>query len=308
MFKKRIVLFIFLLSLQGCNNDVDLSCSDIGPLPMSEQPLWGPSNSIAITSRSNNPVAIACHNCFSNNSNKVAASFNVIESAINSLVDIVELDVVFPKENYQQPMVSHDLDSSHVSLSSVLSNQLLLQSSVMLFIEVKGKIKNEQYIRDLLDTLMTPIYSTYQHRFINADRLITLRSFEHSTTLLTIQRVLAEDKYSSIKPFIKLSRLHFFKEESEIYAEIEQSYQCGMSMVEFDYRLGVEKIKSLNMYAEAIGMSVNVFTIDESNYIEAVQGLKEHIDVITVDVKIGAQYSSSTIPLFERVRELIVKD
>jgi len=139
MFKKIIIILSFSWLLLGCNSDNKNYCPSTAPVANSEKSIWQEYNTanIALSSKVRNPIAIACHNCFDNNSDELYDSYDVIESAINASVDIVELDIVFPDEAYQEPMVSHDQESKKVPLNSILSNQLLLQSSAILFIEVK---------------------------------------------------------------------------------------------------------------------------------------------------------------------------
>lgn len=294
--------------LQGCNDDNVNYCPDVEPVTFPDTKLWqGINSNIPQASDTKNKIAVACHNCYDNNSSDALDTFLIIESAIESVVDIVELDIVIPELTYQQPMVSHELDSTQVPLESILSNQLLQQSNTILFLEIKGKITNKQYIRDVLDVLMTFLDSSTDFTYFNRERFVALRSFEHLTTLRTVRNVLNENKYSIVKPFIKLSSLHFMKKQSTLLSEVKQSHQCGMNLVEFDYRLGVDNIMELNNYAESLGLAVNVFTIDDSNYQEAVSSLKNSIDVITVNSTLDDEHvNTKELSLFERVRNLIV--
>jgi len=287
----------------GCNSNDNVEyCPDIEPNQLSTKSLWQQFNvTVPISPISENLIGIACHNCYANQSIDILDSHLRIELAIQSQVNAIELDVVFPDENYSQPMVSHDLTSSYVPLIDVLNNALLQQSRTMIFIELKGKIVKEQYIRDVLDVLKHYETSSPQYDYLNPNRFVAIRSFEHDTTLVTARKVITEVEYLGVQPFIKLSRLHYVKKLKTLKAEVEQAYECGMSMVEFDYRIGSNDIKALNSYAETMGMAVNVFTLDESNYREAIQELKDEVDVITVTDTLNSENNS----LFERLRLLI---
>jgi len=302
---KKLAIPLLALVLQGCDSEDINYCPDVEVVANPDYSLWAENSSISFSSDGTNQIAIACHNCYSNTSSDALSTHFKVEQAIDSLVDIIELDVVFPTDNYAYPMVSHEQESNSVSLQEVLSNQILNQSQAMIFVELKGKITEKQYIRDVLDTLMIYRTSPSDFDYFSIDRPVFIRSFEHDTTLINAREVLNEETYKSVKSFVKLSRLHYVKKKKTMLAEIEQAHECGMHMVEFDQRLGLEVVKSLNEYAEDLGLSVAVFTFNESNYQGQVEELASEIDVITVEGDDNASDVVNSVPLFERIRQLI---
>jgi hypothetical protein len=281
---KIIKILILLSILSGCKESDDINyCPEINPKVTFETSYWDNVNkTLSLSNENNNPVALVCHNCYDNESADTLNTELVIESAIVDLVDIIELDVVIDEVKYEFPQVSHELSSSKVSFLEILSNEVLLQSSTSIFIELKGKITEKKYIRDILDNLMSFESSINQFNYFNEQRIVALRSYEHETTLLTAYDVLKEDKYSAIASYIKLNRIHHYKKQKVLFAEIEQSHECGMDMIELDYRLGNNSIKLLTEYAESLGIAVNVFTLDKNNYESAIKALKNNVDSFTL--------------------------
>lgn len=300
-----IKISVILIFIQGCNSENIDYCPDIDPIVSEGSSYWQESEQYLSYTSTHNPIAIACHNCYVNNSADVIDTELVIESAINNNADIVELDVVIPTDNYIGPMVSHDLKSVKVNLYDVLAVPALLQSSAGVFIEIKGKVDNKQYIRDILDTLMQFKNSVSEYSYFNQHRIIAFRSFELYSTLLTLHSVLMEDKYLTIAPFVKLNSLHYLKEQKALLAEIQQSYQCGMNMVELDYRAGASTIKTLNEYAESLGLGVGVFTLDETTFEVAIKALQDDVDVFIISTDETSKLSQTIESIFLRAREFI---
>lgn len=300
-----ITIIALSIFLQSCNQEQTDYCPDINPVVTTDSSYWQGLEQNLVYSSSNNHVAIACHNCYANNSANVFDTELIIESAINNNADIVELDVVFPVGNYVEPMVSHELNSASVRLSEVLATPLLLQSTTSIFLELKGNVEDKQLIRDVLDTLMQFKRSASTFNYFNQERIIAFRSFELYSTLLNVRSVLSEEKYMSIAPFVKLNRLHYFKKSDALFAEVQESYQCGMNMVELDYRSGIGPISALNEYAKSLGLGVSVFTLNESNFEEAIVSLKDSVDVFTISTENQSKLSQGLDSILLRARVLI---
>ncbi|WP_206484678.1 hypothetical protein [Thalassotalea sp. G2M2-11] len=302
-------MLVLLALMSACNNKDTNNCTDITPVTNSETYFWqGLDAQFAESPTTGNKVAIACHNCYINDSADVLDTYQVIEAAIEERVDIIELDIVIPNGRSKQAMVSHELASKQVSFEKIVDNSLLRQSDVNIFLEVKGKIKNKQSIRNFLDVLMKYKSEGGEYEYFNQNRMFVLRSFEYETTLYNIREVLTERKYQEIISFIKLSRIHYVKAQDAMLAEIEQAHECGMSMVELDYHLGEEQINVLNDYAESLGLGVSVYTFDEYNYKEGVSALKNNIEVMTVDSSTLIEDANLSNSLIEKVRQLILQE
>jgi glycerophosphoryl diester phosphodiesterase len=261
------------------------------------------SQNIQYTNNGTNKLAIACHNCYQNDEVLTSLTEERITSAILNDVDLIELDVIFEKN--EQIVVKHESDSNGQPLANILAIPSLVNATQLLFIEIKGEVTSKADIRLFLEKLMLPQLYNGVYSYLNAERFTILRSVENSGVLSIIKEVLNEDEFALIKPYIKLSRLHYNKKEKNIIAEINQAHQCGFHMVEFNLKMGTDVIKNLNSYAQSLGMAVNVFTLDESNYYEAVQVLKDEVDVLTVESEMGSNASYLGESIFQRIRELL---
>jgi hypothetical protein len=69
-----------------------------------------------------------------------------------------------------------------------------------------------------------------------------------------------------------------------MYNEIYQAYFCGFHVIELNIRLGVETIKTLNNYVDTLGVAVNIFTLNESNYLSLAKELKYNVDSYNVSL------------------------
>lgn len=303
--QKIITIITVSILVQACNNESINYCPDINPVVNADSIYWQNSEQYLSYSSTDNPIAIACHNCYANNSADVIDTELVIESAINNNADIVELDVVIPTDNYSGPMVSHELNSAKINLYDALAVPALLEASAGVFIEIKGKVENKQYIRDILDTLMQFQKGNFEYNYFNENRIIAFRSFELYSTLLTLRSVLMEDEYLAVAPFVKLNSLHYLNKQKVLFAEIQQSYQCGMNMVELDYRAGISTLKTLNEYAESLGLGVSIFTLDETNFELAIAELQDDVDVLIISTDNQSHLSQTTDSIFTRARAFI---
>jgi len=258
---------------------------------------------ISYTNDSVNQLALACHNCYKNNQTSIIYTEERITSAVLNDVDLIELDVVFEKN--EQIVVKHQSISQGPPLTEVLSIPTLIDATQLLFIEIKGEVSAKTDVRLFLDILMSERLDNNNFTYLNSQRFTILRSAEDEGVLWLLNEVLNEEEYAVIKPYIKLSWLHSVQKEKRIIAEINQAHQCGFHMVEFDLKMGTDSIKNLNAYAESLGMAVNVFTLDESNYFEAVNALKNDVDVLTVESGVYSDSNYFGESIFQKIRELL---
>jgi len=291
--------------ISGCNHsDEKVYCPSIEPVVNTSTVFFENTlQNISYTNDSANQLALACHNCYKNNQVSTIYTEERITSAILNDVDLIELDVVF--ETNEQIVVKHESTSQGPLFTDVLSLPSLINATQILFIEIKGEVTSKEDVRFFLDILMSHRLYNNHFTYLNPERFTTLRSIENNGVLWLMNEVLNEDKYAVIKPYIKLSRLHYKKTEKSIIAEINQAYQCGFHMVEFDLKMGTGAIKNLNAYAESLGMAVNVFTLDESNYFEAVNALKNDVDVLTVESGVYSDSNYFGESIFQKIRELL---
>lgn len=296
-----------MVSLQSCNDSDINYCPDITPVVTPETNFYQ-NVSLPLLSVDNgeNSIGITCHNCYDNNSVDANDTMHLIEYAISSGVHFIELDIVIPAEDYNGPVISHEQAGSHVLLTDIVSYSGLIESEQLLFLELKGDIASKQDIRDILNVLMSAKKSNGGFAYFNQSRFVTMRAYKHDVTLATLRDVLLESEYAQILPFIKFSRLHHPKTEQTLLAEIKQSYECGMHMVELDVRLGTDSLILLNAYAETLGLAVNIFTIDESNYRESVQSLKTEVDMLTVEERNISYSAIENSSLFDRIQTLLI--
>jgi len=89
-----------------------------------------------------------------------------------------------------------------------------------------------------------------------------------------------------------------------MYSKIDEVHSCGFHMIELDIRTELPIIKILNSYAEMKGLSVNVFTVDEFNYIEAMSALKDDVDVITLETRINDEVDFIDPNLLQSMKDM----
>jgi len=301
------VIFI-TISLQGCFHDEDSKyCPSVEPVVDANSIFFADvSQGIEYVGSGEHQLAIACHNCYDNASEYTIETEMIIESAISHNTDLIELDVVMSDAEGKAAYISHESTTTGPLFSDVIANSLLINASQILFLEIKAQLDLKENVRELFRQLMAHKINDVTYAYFNSQRFTVIRSIETDKTLRRFREVLEENEFEQIRPFIKLSRLFYPKEESAMINEIGQVHSCGFHMIELDTRIGIESIKSLNAYADTLGLAVNVFTLDESNYSSFVNELKHDVDVITVETREfnNAQETS----LFQKVRALLLTD
>ncbi|MDC1255932.1 hypothetical protein N8Z89_00025 [bacterium] len=301
----KMSIWFLIIALTGCFSDSSKYCPEVEPVVEAGNYFFeGAIQPIDFVSGSDNPLAISCHNCYQNSSDSALDTILLIESAIASGVDLIELDVTTSEQIDHNLYVSHENDSVGPLLGDVVESQVLINATQILFIEIKGQLDQKESIRSFFRTLMKHEISNGEYAYFNAQRFTVVRSVETDQTLHQFREILTEAEFENIKPFVRLSRLFSPTEESTMYAKIDEVHSCGFHMIELDIRTELTTIKTLNSYAEMKGLSVNVFTVDESNYIEVVSQLKDDVDVITVESRSndGVKFISSN--LLQSIKEM----
>ncbi|NQZ83175.1 MAG: hypothetical protein HRT52_19390 [Colwellia sp.] len=301
----KVGLWFLVISLTGCFNDSSKYCSNIEPVVEAGNYFFeGVVQPIEFVSGSDNPLAVSCHNCYQNSSASALDTIQLIESAIANGVDLIELDVTMSDEIGMNLYVSHESDVSGPLLGDVVESPVLINATQILFIEIKGQLDQKETIRSFFRSLMKHEISNGTYAYFNAQRFTVVRSSETDKTLHRFREVLTETEFENIKPFVRLSRLFSPTEESKMYAKIDEVYACGFHMIELDTRTELSTIKILNSYAEMKGLSVNVFTVDKSNYIEVMSALKDDVDVITVESRVNDEVDSINSNLLQSIKAM----
>jgi hypothetical protein len=279
------VSFFFILSIVffGCQDTNDVSCKGAIPVTFSNDSIFiNTSQNPSVVSGSGNVLALSCHNCYQNDNAFLPKSLSKIDSAINASADLIELDLVFDNQA-NEFRVSHEKESDGVLFTQIISQPMLVNTTELLFIELKQKITELSKIRSLFNSLKLHVNSTGQYAYLNQNRFVTIRHMQDSQTLSRFRNVLAEREFADIRDFVKLSRLYYKKEETQIFNEIVNAHQCGFHMIELEVGLGIEVILRLNAFAENLGLAVNVFTIINTNVDNTVSALKHDIDILTIE-------------------------
>lgn len=305
---KCFLVIFFTTILQGClDQSGSKYCPSVEPVVNVNSNFFeNISQPVQYVGTSEHQLAIACHNCYENQSEYISDSNKIIESGITNNVDFIELDIVMSDESGQEAYISHESTSTGPLFVNVIANPLLINATQILFLELKGKIDIKENIRVFFESLMQHQFHDGTYAYLNSQRFTVIRSIETDKTLRQFREVLSEEKFKVIKPYIKLSRLFYPKEESKMINEIDQVHSCGFHMIELETRLGTDVIKSLANYAKALGLAVNVFTIDDSNYASYVGSLKRDIDVLTVENRDSNGLRNTS--LFHKIREIFISD
>ncbi|GAA5142183.1 glycerophosphodiester phosphodiesterase family protein [Thalassotalea piscium] len=300
----RIILgVVAVFSLQACNQEhKELSCIDAVPAVEQGNVFFsGLAQPFSAFNYSNNPVGISCHNCYVENSSDETLA--VIDTAIKSGADIIELDVVI--SNAEQPIISHDITTSGTLFAEVVANPILKQADQILYIELKDDITSEASVRHLLTLLKQQQSSTGEYSYFNSTRFTVIRHADGYETLSNVRDVLAEAEFLAIQPFVKLSRIYFPNKS----VDVEQLYQCGYHMVEFDYRIGAKDINSYLAQTTTLGLASNVFTLDNNNFELVLADIDNVYDSITVEAKLKASsIANKTTSLFTKVKAFITNN
>lgn len=249
----------------------------------------------------NQPVAVSCHNCYLEGSSAIQSNISLISSAISGQADFIELDILYSSQEQHSPVISHDRNSAPVDFLALIDSQELINADQGLFIEVKGEFISKEQARDLFRTLATPINIFNERAYVNTSRFTFIRSYNFSEILQTLRSVLNEPEFEEVRPFIKLSRLTYVKSKNAMFAEVEETAECGFEMVEFSLQVKSNQITSLANYARTLGLLVNVFSFDEQSLDVEAEGLIDSVDVLTIK----PNKSASEQTIFEKAKSII---
>jgi len=301
-----------LLQLQACDSsNKEESCLNVVPTLTSESQLFdGVNQSISLSENSGNRLAIACHNCYDNSRLEYQDTLVKIKAAIEEGADLIELDVIQENKVDSKAVISHGgnfngLSYEGVSFEKVVENEVLTNASQILFIEIKDKIESKAHIRSILNILKQQQNSSGDSAYFRAERFTIIRSSRHYETLSNFRDIIDEAEFIEIQPYLKLSRLYLNQSHNSMVKDIFQAYQCGLDMVEFDIKTNTDTISLLSGYAKALGIAVNVFTLNEENYKPSINELKHNVDIVTVSNNVKDKSVANEISIYKRVKKLI---
>ncbi|WP_042150757.1 MULTISPECIES: hypothetical protein [unclassified Pseudoalteromonas] len=309
---KTLVTCVVLLQLQACDNsNKEESCLNVVPTLTSESKLFdGVNQNISLSEDSGNRLAIACHNCYDNSRLEYQDTLVKIEAAMEEGVDLIELDIIQENKLDAKAVISHGgnlngLSYEGGSFEKVVESEILTNASQILFIEIKDKIESKAHIRSILNILKKQRNSSGDSAYFRAERFTIIRSSRHYETLSNFRDVLSEDEFVDIQPYLKLSRLYLNQSHNSMTSDVYQAYQCGLDMVEFDIKTNTDTISLLSDYAKALGIAVNVFTLNEENYKPSINELKHNVDIVTVSTEVNNKKFENEISIYARVKKLI---
>jgi hypothetical protein len=237
IFNRFILVVLATCFIVGCNDSNDMYCQDWEPIEYSSQSIFSNVNQpVSVIAGSSNMLALACHNCYQNNNTSYTETLSLIESAIEGNADLIELDISLSDEENTTFKISHESGSLGVSFTELIAQSSLINSTQLLFIELKNELISLEQVRGFLRVLKLYSSFTEQFAYMNENRFVTIRRFDSNQTLAKFKTVLNEQEFSDIKPFIKLSRLYYKKTEAQMYEEISTAHQCGFHMVELELR------------------------------------------------------------------------
>jgi len=294
-----IFCIFFVLALSACNSDNEaVSCTDALPAVEQGHEFFGDiAQQLPISNRSNKSIAVSCHNCYSENSTEQTLA--LIQAAINAGADTIELDVI--TSNLSQLLIAHEPNVSGGLLADVITDDLLMESTQILFIELKDEVMSKSSARELLKLLKQQKDSTGKYSYLNSTRFSVIRHANGYETLSNVRDVLSEAEFLDIQPFVKLSRIYF----PDKSINVEQIHQCGFHMVEFDYRIGSQNINKKNQLAQSVGLGVNIFTLDSKNYKSVITELDQNFDSVTIEPSNKKSQVFEKNSIFEQVKQFI---
>lgn len=298
----RILIIISIFFLTGCNGNSSI-CSNVDPVVSPGDAFFeGAIQNFIELPNSNNLVGLSCHNCYLDDSQEAHKTISIIESSFSNGASLVELDVIFSDAPDKAAYISHEIGLFGPRLEDVLKDEVLTESSQILFIEIKGQVSEKEPIRKFFDVLMQQSSKLEQYAFLNAQRFTVVRSIDNRETLSLFEQVVQEEQFRNIKNFVKFSRLFYPNTEDAMINHINNAYNCGFHMVELDTRLGGDSILSLSQYARVLGLGVGVYTLGEENAKNLVTQLKHDIDVFTIeDQTSDKSYGESLINFIQQL-------
>jgi len=248
-------------------------------------------------------AGVSCHNCYDNRRNDLVATMQIIDNALYSDVDFIELDLIgaYHSENFDIN-VNHDSKDLGPKFKDIISHSRLLNISQMLLLELKFGFDSDVEIEYLLDSLMEHVDENDVYTYLNKNRLLTIKVINDFKLLAQVRDVIATEKYAKVKQYIKLSQILFSNQKVDLSRALPLIKQCGFHMVELDLRMGLESINYFSNVASELNLAVGVFSINQKNVEQYVGKLSKNINVITVHEQ-NSQLSGSN--LFDRVISLL---
>lgn len=297
----RILLILSLLILSGCQKDEEYWCSSNIEIKQDISPFFENSEiKLSQTAKLNRAVAVGCHNCYANDSSYLSDTTDKIQHAITASADVLELDFLF-KEGRSYPVITHEKDSSEVQFVDLITSPILVDAKQPLFIEIKNEFVDEEILVNMLELLKEQINDNGEYAFFNPARFTVFRNIHGFQVLAQIRDLLQTKAFIDIKPYVKLSRIHFNQSVSNLRNKIEGAAKCQFDMVEFDVQSGVSTVKELSEISASLGLAVGVFTLNSTNYKASILALKEDVDVVMVEAKLKSSQSN----LYKEVKKLI---
>ncbi len=290
---------ITLITLQACNTKSEaISCIDAHPaVDKGAEFFTGVAQPLTFSKYSSRPIAVSCHNCYRQSSTEDTIS--IIKTAIEGDADSIELDVL--TTNIEAPIIAHDPDSDGVFLNGIVGHELLIESTRILFVELKDIETPKEEGRKLLRLLKRQKKLDGKYAYFNSERFTVIRHADGYDTLSNFRDVLAEAEFTDIQPFVKLSRIYFPAK----HINIEQVHQCGYHMVEFDHRIGSETIQKKALQAKSLGLGVNLFTLEHGNFKVILSDLSLNIDSVTIEPNTVNTQLLDDGSIFEQVKQFI---
>lgn len=244
---------------------------------------WSISNRYIQKSPYYNRVAVSAHNCYDQEHNRTDVAKSKVKSAITSGADLIELDLI--SYNNEVYVCHNDINSSALPrLEQILQLPELQVADVSLFLELKETNPDKVFIRRLLQLLKN-------YNVVKAGRPVFIRSFDDNKkkyNLIYTQELLRTE-FPELKEYVFLSKL-FMKNtlneqtNQKTHADILAAKNNGYHMVEFEFT--TKSLYSNIMYAKALGLGVNIWTIPSKFGEVYIAQLREEVDVVTVDYSI----------------------
>ena len=233
-------------------------------------------------------VGLVCHNCYtqpgrdSQNEESEAGTRSAIRAAQLSGADLIELDI---KEEGGVIYVDHEDDpgTGGSRFDVILSYNELRQGTQPLYIEIKERNTSEAFIENLLRDLMRFGYGV-------EGRPVFLRAFYgRRESLLIARRLLAQEDFSALRPYLRLNTLFPQNNPNSIaaaHARIRELYNMGMHGVEFRY--DDDNLLSKIAYARSLGLGVTLFTIPARMGEVFIANSRDLVDALVLDYPLDA--------------------
>jgi len=244
--------------------------------PCNKPGYWKGSEHNFATSPYGNRAAIACHNCYDDNSSSLKNTTTIVQSALNKGADLIEFDIY---EHKGLIRVHHD-DGEAVGpqFKHAAAYSPLVNATQPLFIELKELSPTTSFINEVLDVIV-------QHNYARYGRPVVFRTFwSRKKNIELMATALKSSKYKAIAPYVRLHVLYSqnqFSTVSSFQSNILMVSQAGYHGVEFNMKN--ENLFGLIQYAKSKGLGVAVWTVPKSMGEAYIAGMRNDVDAIIVD-------------------------